>query len=85
MSFKIKLTRKILRIGKEKNHIEIYLVGVSFILGTLWQESGRDIMRMSVLVSFRHIFDVLYDLLPFVQFKKREKHAWRSLNFSKLY
>ena len=25
----------------------------------------------------------LYDLLPFVQFKKREKHPWRSVNFSK--
>ena len=23
------------------------------------------------------------DLLPFVQFKKREKHPWRSVNFSK--
>ena len=24
------------------------------------------------------------DLVPFVQFKKREKHPWRSVNFSKL-
>ena len=23
------------------------------------------------------------DLVPFVQFKKREKHPWRSVNFSK--
>ena len=26
----------------------------------------------------------LRDLLPFVQFKKREKHPWRSVNFSKV-
>ena len=26
----------------------------------------------------------LRDLLPFVQFKKREKHSWRSFNFNKV-
>ena len=26
----------------------------------------------------------LYDLVAFVQFKKREKHPWRSVNFSKV-
>ena len=26
----------------------------------------------------------LRDLVPFVQFKKREKHSWRSANFSKV-
>ena len=24
------------------------------------------------------------DLVPFVQFKKREKHSWRSVNFSRV-
>ena len=28
------------------------------------------------------ICDALRDLIPFVQFKKREKHPWRSVNFS---
>ena len=28
--------------------------------------------------------DVLQDLVPFVQFKKREKHPWRSVTFSKV-
>ena len=28
--------------------------------------------------------DVLRDLVPFVQFQKREKHPWRSVNFSKV-
>ena len=30
------------------------------------------------------IYGVLCDLVPFVQFKKREKHPWRSVNFSKV-
>ena len=28
------------------------------------------------------ICDALCDLVPFVQFKNREKHPWRSVNFS---
>ena len=28
--------------------------------------------------------DVLHDLLPFVQFKKHEKHPWKSVTFSKV-
>ena len=28
--------------------------------------------------------DALRDLVPFVQFKKREKHPWRNVNFSKV-
>ena len=28
--------------------------------------------------------DALSDLVPFVQFKKREKHPWRSVTFSKV-
>ena len=28
--------------------------------------------------------DVLRNLVPFVQFKKRKKHSWRSVTFSKV-
>ena len=31
-----------------------------------------------------HICDALRDLVPFVQFKKREKYPWRSITFSKV-
>ena len=31
-----------------------------------------------------YICDALRDLVPFVQFKKLEKHLWRSVNFSKV-
>ena len=30
------------------------------------------------------IYDALRDFVPFLQFKKREKHSWRSVNFSKV-
>ena len=30
------------------------------------------------------ICDALRDLVPFVQFENREKHPWRSVNFSKV-
>ena len=33
--------------------------------------------------SFFLICGVLRDLVPFVQHKKREKHLWGSVNFSK--
>ena len=28
--------------------------------------------------------DALRDLVPFAQFKKREKHSWKSVTFSKV-
>ena len=31
-----------------------------------------------------YLSDVLRHLVPFVQFKKREKHPWRSVPFSKV-
>ena len=34
--------------------------------------------------SFIWICDVLRDLAPFAQLKKREKHPWRSVTFSKV-
>ena len=34
--------------------------------------------------SSKTICDALRDLVPFVQFEKREKHPWRSVNFSKV-
>ena len=33
---------------------------------------------------FMNICDVLCDLVPFAQFKKREKHPWRSVTLSKV-
>ena len=32
---------------------------------------------------FKLLCDALRDLVPFIQFKKREKHPWRSVTFSK--
>ena len=38
---------------------------------------------VNVCCSHFYLCDVLCDLVPFVQFKKREKHPWRSVTFSK--
>ena len=32
----------------------------------------------------KYISNALRDLVPFVQFKQREKHPWRSVTFSKV-
>ena len=37
-----------------------------------------------IIVFLIGICDALRDLVAFVQFKKREKHPWRSVNFSKV-
>ena len=44
-------------------------------------------MRCAILYHFynlKNVSDALRDLVPFVQFKKREKHPWRSVTFSKV-
>ena len=42
-----------------------------------------------ILRSLHEDFSMIFyalrdDLVPFVQFKKREKHPWRNVNFSKV-
>ena len=37
-----------------------------------------------ILLQNQYIWDALRDLVPFAQFKKREKHTWRSITFSKV-
>ena len=34
--------------------------------------------------SIGHKWDALHELVPFVQFKKRERHPWRNVTFSKV-
>ena len=49
-----------------------------------------DIPKNSFLVFITLLFpinlncDVLGYLVPFIQFKKREKHPWKSVTFSKV-
>ena len=37
-----------------------------------------------ILILLEYICDALRDLVPLVQFKKREKHPWKSVNFTKV-
>ena len=39
---------------------------------------------LNVLMKRFTICDALRDLVPLAKFKKREKHPWRSVTFSKL-
>ena len=43
-----------------------------------------DITKTLPKTELKHICDALHDLVPFVQFKKREKHPFRTVNFSKV-
>ena len=36
------------------------------------------------MINKKNICDALRDLVPFLQFKKREKQPWRSVNFTKI-
>ena len=47
----------------------------------IWQSFSRGNYRKKSVVICD---DALRDLVPFVQFKKREKHPWRSVTFSKV-
>ena len=37
-----------------------------------------------MIIRPNYICDALRDLVQFVQFKKRKKHPWRSVTFSKV-
>ena len=41
-------------------------------------------MRDIHVMTHIYIWDALRDLVPFVQIKKRKKHPWRSVTFSKV-
>ena len=36
-------------------------------------------------MSYMFIRDALHDLVPFIQFQKREKHPWRTVTFIKAF
>ena len=41
-------------------------------------------MMVHVRLMIKSVCDALHDLVRSVQFKKREKHPWRSVTFSKI-
>ena len=50
-------------------------------MGTLGR---RELKKLFQWNKSANNYDALRSLVPFVQFKKREKHPWRSLTFSKI-
>ena len=52
-----------------------------------WHLLGQDIIFTYSFFFFalcHYVFDALRDLVTFVQYKKRQKHPWRSFTLSKL-
>ena len=47
-------------------------------------EKCFELWVLQPLSLYKMVCDVLRDLAPLVQFKKREKHPWRSVTFSKV-
>ena len=71
------------------------VIAIIFVLELVFFPLGREaVQNIEVSGSLSNIYDgricvkaicgALHDLVPFVQFKKREKHPWRSVNFVKL-
>ena len=55
-----------------------------FCVHFLWRGSFFSLFAVSVVSDRQSMYGALRDLVPFVQYKKREKHPWRSVNFSKV-
>ena len=76
---------------KEKNHV---IEQVRKLYLQTLQEINNDVMnhvhvtRQLAANQIRYLLtlicDALRDLVPCAQFKKREKHPWRSVDFSKV-
>ena len=61
----------------------IILVLYKIFFTPLYSSSGKDGYKMFVMEHLqRKIFDLLRDFASFIQYKKREKHSWRSTTFT---
>ena len=72
-------TNKGNEVGKQESDVP-YVQCKNFLLNILQLQS---ILYCILGIVFQHPFyDAFRDLIPFAQFKKREKHPWRSVIFS---
>ena len=58
-----------------------------FLIGQLWRKEPIQMLEVVYSESFLSLTNIcgaLHDLVPFVPFKKREKHPLRIVNFSKV-
>ena len=72
---------------------KLLLISYTFVSVSLFQTHEMQDFWIKGLISARedckqylhiHICGKFRDLVPFVQLKKREKHQWRSVTFSKV-
>ena len=79
-------------LSQMMSSIVFFCPGLSLnLISNLYQAQKLKLMEMHIPSPLRNIYawrtsdsDVLHDLVPFVQFKKCEKHPWRSITFSKV-
>ena len=71
-------------------HKKSYILFIlSYTVTSKWnnEQCGIEWSFTLILINLSYILNnkcgTLRDLVPFVQIKKREKHPWRSVNFSK--
>ena len=62
--------------------IDNKMTQVTWVFSTILIENS--LRTATKYFVFFFICDALHDLVPFVQFKTREKHPWRSVTFSKV-
>ena len=55
------------------------MLSICFIVFPRWNEFAAFSQSHAIMIYY-----AMRDLIPFVQFKKRKKHPWRSVNFSKV-
>ena len=66
-------------------HVNVHAtVHVTAALQEFEQVFGNVALVTALFLKKDYIYGTLCDLVPFAQFKKREKHPWRSVAFSKV-
>ena len=70
----------------ERVKVKLVTLGFEHLLDTFFKSHDFFFVALPILFQFaqNNICCVLRDFIPFVQFNKREKHPWRSINFNKV-
>ena len=65
---------RLLKIGEKKLQLKMLLIEIIWKFNAAMAQDSKTVLG---------ICGALHDLVAFLHFKKREKHPWRSVNFSR--
>ena len=68
----------------ETENLIYYYNVIRLVIINFFAQQKINIDKASYILCFMKICDALRDLVALVQFKKSEKHPWRSVNFNKV-